>query len=97
MSENVTFLLAAGLVAAVLLALVLGRVFRLRWGDKGIETDAPAGTSAGNRMVASSGGKIHRARQTMAGDAAGGQEMKASTGGELLDVEQNAGRPSERP
>ncbi len=94
MSNQVAILLVAGLIAAVLLALVLNRSFKAWWGDKGVQTgvDGTAPAQKGQEMTASGrGASIERAAQVRNGSAEGNMTMRAERGGTLKDVQQHVG------
>lgn len=96
MSNQVALLLVAGLIAAVLLALIMNRRFKAWWGDKGVQagTDEALQAQKGGNMNMSAVGKgssIERAAQIRHGASDGDQNMEASSGGKLKGVKQEIG------
>jgi len=95
MSNQVALLLVAGLIAAVLLALIMNRRLKAWWGDKGVQTgsdDAVAQAPKGVNMTASGrGSSIEGAEQTRNQALEGEQTMRAEGGGKLRNVKQHVG------
>lgn len=88
MTENVALLIVAGLIVAVVVALILNRNFRARWGDKEVQTGSSKKVGGSMEMSASGkGSKIEKAAQEDASGAAS-MKMTAEEGGQLHDVKQ---------
>ena len=88
MSENVALLIVAGLIVAVVVALLLNRNFRARWGDKEVETGSSKKAGATMEMTASGkGSKIEDSAQL---DSSGAAHMKmaADEGGQISGAKQ---------
>jgi hypothetical protein len=95
MSNQVALLLVAGLIAAVLLALIMNRRLKAWWGDKGVQTGSEepvVQTPKGMNMIASGkGSSIEGAEQTRNQTFDGDQTMRAEGGGKLKNVKQHIG------
>jgi hypothetical protein len=98
MSNQVALLLVAGLIAAVLLALLMNRRLKAWWGDKGVQTgldDPVAQALKGQNMTATGkGSSIKKAQQIRNQTFEGEQTMRAESGGKLENVKQHTGTGS---
>jgi hypothetical protein len=85
--DIVALLVAIGLIIAVVLALLLKRHLRIRWGNKEIEANPQKVSNSSMCMEATGhGSKIKRARQHDESGSAS-MEIKAERGGQVLDAE----------
>ncbi|HJR67181.1 MAG TPA: hypothetical protein VJ802_12210 [Gemmatimonadaceae bacterium] len=99
MSDQTTqyLIIAVAAILILTLAIVFGRRFMAKWGDKEISTGREQGMS--QKMVArGKGSAIDRA--TMTGNATSGvnsQNMEAGKGGKLRDVHMNPEGTERKP
>jgi len=100
MSNQVALLLVAGLIAAVLLALLMNRRLKAWWGDKGVQTgadEAVARASKDQLMTATGkGSSIKGAAQIRNQTSADNQTMRADGGGRIENAKQTSGSKGKR-
>src|SRR5262249_45842187 len=97
MSDKVALVLAGGLIAAVLLALIMNRRLKVWWGNKGVRAggDEPSGQPQ-NMTATGRGSSIEEADQIQSETSQGQQTMRAENRGKLKGVRQHIGIREEK-